>query len=811
MEELPTIQPTQRLTRTKKTKDWAKRNLLYLENILMNDDLSGSKINMYRNDNLYHRGKLSTKEVAKIVNPYNLKDFTIPADFKNFPIGDSRVQTLLGEEIKRLFDWKFFITNRDAVSEIEENKKGMFINFIQEQIKAETGSDQKAFEEKMGKFQQYISYDWQDIREKSANELLHHFVLYLDLKSIWSKCWLDLILYGEWIIDTTCISGKPYQERVDPKTMWWNKNSEFPFIDDASETIRERYIPLGKVIDFYYEYLSDSDIQELEEKKLQLNNRQFSASQQWTKDKDGMIMPGSILEIDEDSGSNRHNFQGYYDNNGNVRVVEARWMSLKKVAKVTDIEGEEFWVGEEYIKQDGETIEWFWINEPWECTRIAEDIYIKDQPRDVAYRKLDNKSACSLGYSGTYMERNVYDILKEYQIKYSAYMYRTEQAVIKALGKIGVLDLAMIPDEWDLDMWMYYATTMGWAVTDSFKEGKKGAAMGKLAGGSNIQKNTIDLEQGQFIQQNIQMLMQLEQQMDSVIGINPQRRGQISQDAGLGTTQEAKQASATITESYFTLHDNAKLRSLEKLLEVSKYALRNKVESIQYITSNMTSKIFEIDGNLINEAEYGGRIGNASQDSQALQTLQRAAEIGVQSGEVDLIQLMTIFSNSSTADIKRKIEKSVMEKRQAQSEQFKAEMEEKQKDKETQIELIRMVNEDKDLDRELARYKIDADNQTKLAIAELTALGMAQDEPVDIIGQADLSLKQNEFMQNVFDKSQDRDHKSREHNDKIALEKQKIAQKDRDLKLKKEIADKKAKTEEMKAKNDLKIARTNKN
>ena len=183
--------------------------------------------------------------------------------------------------------------------------------------------------------------------------------------------------------------------------------------------------------------------------------------------------------------------------------------------------------------------------------------------------------------------------MKPYQYTCNAYMYRTELAMIKAIGKIGILDVAMIPDDWDMDMMMYFATTIGWFVTDSFKEGKKGAATGKLAGSTGGDRsNVINLEQTQIVAQNIQMMQHLEDEMDIVIGTPPARRGASSASDGLGTTQMVQQASANITESYYTIHDNIKKRTLERVLEVANYAIRNKVESLQYFTSDMTSKIF---------------------------------------------------------------------------------------------------------------------------------------------------------------------------------------------------------------------------
>lgn len=811
MLERPTTCPQQKLSRAKKTKKWCQDNLLYWENVLMNDESSAEKLNMYRNEALYFRGELSRAEVAKICNPYDYTDFVIPKDFKNYPICEPRIQTLLGEEIKRLFNYKVFVTNRDAISKKEEEKKNIFMQFSTEQIKAEA-FDEQSFEAEMKKLQEYLTYDFQDIREKSGSELLRHYNIYLDLKTKWSKIWLDYLLYGQAILNNDCVNGKPYTEREDPKTLYWNKSEQYCYIDDADAVIKEVYMPLGKVIDHYYEYLSDGDIKKLEEKRDSLSKKEWRIGQMWTQDgKTGAVIPPTDTEItvygDNEIPTGK-SFAGYYNDRGEVRVCELRWKSLKKVGKLTyfDEDGEnETWVDEDYVPEGTDIIKWYWINEAWEVTRIGDDIYVNYDSRKVQFRKLDDKSYCSLGYTGTYSEKIWFDIVKEYQIKYNAYMYRTEQAMIKALGKIGVLDLAMIPDNWDVQMAMKFATNMGWMVVDSFKEGKLGPATGKLAGNMATRGDVINLEQGQFIQQNLQMLQYIEQQLDLVTGINPQRRGQVQSTQGLGVMQESREASANITEPMFNILDNIKVRTLSTVLEIAKYALRNKTESIQYVTNEMTSKIFEIDGELINEAEYGILIGNAVQDAQAIQTLQRATEIALQTGEVDLIQLMDIFSNESTSEIKRRIQKSVNEKREAQAQQAEAERQTEEAKLQTQLALQQFQATEAQKDRDLEKYKIDTTNQTNIYKAELQALGFSKQTDADLNGipdvmeQADLALKQLKLQQDVGVKNEQIKQKSKEHNDKLNLEKEKLELKNKELDIKKQDSE-----------NKLKIAKQNK-
>ena len=179
-----------------------------------------------------------------------------------------------------------------------------------------------------------------------------------------------------------------------------------------------------------------------------------------------------------------------YSDAGEVRVVKVVWVSMRKVGEISwydeDDELQKKLVDENYKpnEQLGEKVEWFWVNEWWEGTRIAEDIYIKWGPRPIQFRRMGNKSAGGSGYVGTVYNTNVsqslslMDRMKPYQYLYNVFMYRTELAFAKSKGKISVMDTSRVPDGWDMDKWMYYAEVLGWAIEDPFKEGNKGSRFG---------------------------------------------------------------------------------------------------------------------------------------------------------------------------------------------------------------------------------------------------------------------------------------------------------------------------------------------
>jgi hypothetical protein len=273
------------------------------------------------------------------------------------------------------------------------------------------------------------------------------------------------------------------------------------------------------------------------------------------------------------------------------------------------------------------------------------------------------------------------------------------------------------------------------------------------------------------------MLEHIKRELDLVTGITPERRGErTSADPGLGVTQENKIASSNITEWYFKLHDNTKKRVYEVLLETAKYCLRNGDKTIQYITDEMTSNIFKIDGELVNESEYGLFVRDSVEDQKAIDMLRQATEIAMQTGQVDVIQLMDIYSNNSLSSIRRKIEKSVEQSKEIAMQQAEAEK---------QIESDRLAQELelKIQELELKKYEIDQNNMVKLAIAEMQAYAIDEGPNIEMIDNtAEIALKQQEISQKAYNEQQ-----------KINAQRE---LKEKELNLKKEELNKKLKLEE---------------
>lgn len=725
--------PPQKLSSTRKTKDWAKQCVEAGEDIAIfrHSGIRQSYANKITNYNLAN-DILDTSDMEKVCNPMGIKGASFPAKMQNYPIVNPKIDLLVGEERKRRFDWKIRVKNQDAISEKEDQLKEQLFSFIQQQIISEN-FDEKIVQKELAEMQKYHLYSFQDLRERTATHILKYLWTYLDLKEEFAKGFEDALIAGEEIYCSDILGGEPILKKVNPLNLHTVRSGESPWIEDSDIIVEDGYYSPGQVIDMYHDELTQKDVESLD-------------SGTTSAESDGMISIGErehswvmdgIIDVDGEATGNR--FYGeFWDTEGNIRVTRVVWRSYKKVGTLSYFDEEDGSPQKEIVsegykvnKEAGEEIKWFWINEWWEGVRIGKSIYVKLQPRPIQFRNLDNPSKCGPGYTGiayninTSRAKSLMDRMKPYQYLYNVFMYRTEMAFAKAKGRIATLDLAQVPDKWDMDKWMYYAEVNGWAVKDSFKEAKKGAAQGKLAGQMNQSADTINLELGNYIQQHIMMLQFLEAQVGDIAGVSKQRQGQIENRELVGNVERSVTQSSHITEKWFAIHNNVKKKAMSLLLDTARLAWSDENnKKIQYVLDDMSTSMLEVDSTEFASAEYDIFTSNSSSDAELLQTMKGLAQAGMQNGMIDFSGIMDIYTTESISDMRRKIENKEVEKKQQEQEQ-------QQQAQVMQQEQLKAAQEQQQAAQEFEMAKIDKEYGYKLQIEQMKASAKLDEKLVD--------------------------------------------------------------------------------
>lgn len=717
--------PRQRIPYSQKNKEWRVRCVDYADrhSFYNNERVRKSLQNKIINLNLYN-GIVDIRDLTNVVNPHQIDASFVPSNIPHNPIIVPKIDLLVGEEIKRRFDYSVIVTNPDAISKKEEDKKKFYLNKLKEFLQANYSDEE--LKEKMQELGEYMKYSWQDLREKMANQILKHYWQEQRFDLIFNNCFKDALLFAEEIVITDIVHGEPVMTKLNPMKVHSIRSGNSDRIEDSSIIIIQDHWSPGKIVDYFHDELKPEDIDYIMEYSTVSSKGSYSDDQNnhvLLRDALNTGVEGMYDTIFNLAELNGHFFgTNYTDDTGNIRVLRVFWKSLKKIQKIKYIDefGEEQYrpESEEYIinKDLGEESTPLWVNEWWEGVKIGKDIYVNMRPRRVQYNRINNPSICSPGIVGQIYTTNqgkavsLMDRAKNLQYMYDAIWDRLNKSISTNYGKIFELDLAKIPSNWEIDKWLHFAVVNKIAVVDSFKEGQQGAATGKLAGSMNTQGGrAIDMETGSYIQQHIQLLEFIKMEMGEICGVSQQRQGQISNRETVGGVERSVNQSSHITEYWFMIHENFKLRCLETFLETAKIALRGNNKKVQHILDDQTIEILNIDSEEFCEPDYGLVCTSSSKTTELEQMIKQNAQAFLQNGG-GLSTIMDIYFSPSLMDMRRKLEEAENKIHERNSEASKQSNEIAQKEIQERYNL-----EYKKLEIEDAKNR--RDNETKLIIA----------------------------------------------------------------------------------------------
>ena len=729
--------PPQQLPFHRKTKKWRKQIVDWADSktFFNYSPVRNSVIHKKINYDLLN-GKLHMQDLEMVINPENQSAGFIPDKIQHYPIMNSKLNVLRGEESKRVFDFRVIITNPNSISEIENAKKEELLQRLQQMI-ANSAQSEEEFNQELEKLNDYFTYEWQDYREIRANALLNHYVKEYNMPLLFNNGFMDAMTVGEEIYQCDIVGGEPVIMKVDPLKIRIFKSGYSNKIEDADMIILEDYWSPGQIIDTFYDVLTQKDIEYIEKAPYTLG--QASAdSMDNIDDRAGFVnnyMIGDEITSQEGffwdplgtaDGVNSSLLP--FDMIGNIRVLRVYWKSRRRIKKVKSYDsetGEEMFnfYPETYVinKDNGEEEQILYINEAWEATKIGEKIYVNMRPKVVQYNKLSSPSRCHFGIVGSIYNLNgnrpfsLVDMMKNYNYLYDVVHDRLNKFMAKNWGKILRLDIAKIPKGWNIEKWMYYAKANGLAVEDSFREGNIGAATGKLAGAmNNASSGIIDAEFGNSIQSQINLLEFIKMEMSDVAGISRQREGQISNRETVGGVERATLQSSHITEYLFIQHDDVKKRALECFLETAKIALKGRSKKFQYILSDSSMRVMDIDGDEFAESDYGLLVDNGQGTQELSQKLDMLAQAALQNQTLSFSTIMKLYNSSSLAEKQRVVENDErkIQERNAQAQQQQLEVQQQEAQMKQEAEMAKMELEDTLNQR---------DNETKILVAQIAA------------------------------------------------------------------------------------------
>ena len=786
--------PPQQLPFTKKNKTWRRKMLdwadskTFFNHSLVRKSVIHKKINYDLINGIIHM-----RDLERIFNPDQVQATYISEKIPHYPIMNSKMNVLIGEESKRTFEYKVVVTNPTAITEIENQRKQEILGKVKELVEDPNMTDQQ-FNQEADKMHEFYNYEWQDLKEIEANCLLNHYIKEYNMKNIFNSGFNDAMIVGEEIYQCDIVGGEPVIQRLNPLKVRIFKSGYSNKIEDADIIIIEDYWSPGQIVDTFYDVLTTKDREYIESLPDHVGQSTYDSMD--NIDERYGFVNGTMLGEEFETGFYFQPFELFsdgattslmpYDLAGNIRVLRMYWKSRRKIKKIKSYDpetGEEIFnfYPETYItdKDRGEEEQIFYINEAWEGTKIGEKIYVNIRPRIVQYNRLSNPSRCHFGIVGSIYNLNdekpfsLVDMMKPYNYLYDVIHDRLNKTIARNWGKIIQLDLAKVPKGWEIDKWMYFAKINGIAVVDSFKEGDIGAATGKLSGAlNNASSGVIDAEFGNGIQQMINLLEFIKLEMSEVAGITRQREGQISNRETVGGVERATLQSAHITEWLFLTHEDVKKRVLECFIETAKIAMKGRNKKFQYILPDYSVKSMNIDGDVFAEADYGLVVDNSQGSQQLAQKMESLAQAALQNQTLSFSTIMKLYSSCSLAEKQRLIERDEKNMQDRASEQAQQQQQQQQQ----QQELLLKQHE---AELKLKEENNIRDNEAKVVVAQIQASAKMED---DGITEGENS---SEAKERLLESMRQFDEKMKLERDRLAFDKAKHVA---DNKLKDEIS-----------------------
>ena len=666
----------------------------------------------------YYNGVIDEADYRYVLKPYGKTRDNFPSKMRNYPIIKPIIDLLLGEKSKRPLNYTVTVQNSDAITIKKQAKMQLMLQNFQQQFVnqmnasgEDTGvpSQEVELPEHIAKM---FESTYNDQRAIKGQQALNYILQSQEIYDKFQKAWFHFLISGEVYTYRGVRSNEPFYDVLNPLDVDYDMDPDLDFVEDGDWALVRKYVHASTIIDHYRDYLDESQI-------LRLENPENASMDSYL----------TVSSRADDREMYRERL---------IEVVNVYWKSRKKIGflryedpdtgEIEEVEIQEGFKLPQEFKDSGAELEWEWINQVWEGTRIDGNMYVNIQPVENQRTSMDNPSKCKLPINGRkYSDLNSRNISLvslgiPYQLNYNIYKYRLELSIAKSKDIVAQFDINMIPKKWDLDKFMYYVEGTGIAWVDYNKEGIQLSPQ---------HQSVLDMSI-KTIAQYIQLLESIMVEWERISGVNRQRQGMVGSYEGKATSQQAIVQSSHITEDIFRKFSRLEQRDLQAMLDYSKEAWIAGKKGM-YVMSDGTPEFFDLESLNHMESEYGIFVSDSGKDQDKLDTLKQLAQSMVQNG-VPASTIAEMVDADSFSQIKEKIKNAEAQQQQLQQAQQEAEQQAQQQ--QAQLKAQELENENMNNEK---------DRQTKIKVAEIAAESrMAGDQLNMQKAMSDSTLKSNQ-------------------------------------------------------------------
>jgi hypothetical protein len=428
-----------------------------------------------------------------------------------------------------------------------------------------------------------------------------------------------------------------------------------------------------------------------------------------------------------------------------------------------------------------QSLEWGWINQWYQGTKIGPDIYhIKP------FKLLDYCPIIGVVHEIKNTEaKSLVDLMKPFQVLYNVCMNQLYKLLEKEVGKVYLTSIRHIPIPKDgdaqdaLDVWEMEARNRGVMFIDDSPENLKSPS-------SFNQFRDIDLTRTQEIQSRYNLAMQLKQECWELIGMSKQRLGSVSASESATGTNAAITQSYSQTEPLFVAHEYVLGQLYQAIIDASLYVESKKPQStLSYITNEGESAFVQVNGSDLKFRDLKVFLTNRPEDKQMFNEIRGLSQAVLQNGG-SLHDVIELYSTNSMREMKKVFK--TLKERQEQMQDQQAQQQQQQIDQQKEIANQQIAAAQQQAAEKLAHddYQAELDRINKKEIALIAAESKSgplsdvdESGTADVLEMTKITAEQTKAANDFQAKLAEIQNTNKSHADKMFIENRKI---DADLK-----------------------------
>jgi len=752
--------PKQRVSLKEKLEDdkrWAK-DIIDSLCIYGDDSVEGNAGDYDRILSNYHlyNNILDQEDFERECNPLGIEVGQFKDQIMPYNKTYNKIQVLLGEELKRNIDFRAVIVNQEGIKEKENQKTELLRNWLENKIETEKNrvleqlkkknpapdiqgmqeqQSQQIMEEynrglqsEMDKImdpaeiEKYMSTEYQEAKEIMMQKVINYLIREQELRDKMNDSFKHGCLSGGEYGWVGIENGNPVAKVLNPLNVFFHKSPEVKFIQDGEYAGYRTRMTTADVLNTFEEDLSELDKERLEDcmngnlngmrpdmiserMKYHNTNLEFEFNRSTIADEGSYGYSNSddwdVYHVEWISRA-KVGFLTYFDENGEEQTdMVSEYFPIPTGAMKTVTENENGVKKTVYSFTDGSSLEWKWIPEVWEGTRIGGDIYVNIRKKYNQFRSIDNPFRVKLGYHGlVYNNMNapsqsIMDRMKPMQYLYFIVMHKLKKLIARDRGQAFSLDLSMIDEKIGLEKTLYYLEEMDLDLFNSLQNAELPGSgqRGKVTGATNRSNM-------QHILNYVTLLQQLDIEIGEAAGVTKQREGQIGTYETATNAQSTINQSSYITEIFFHLHFKHWEKMMTSLVECTQYAWRDKKIVKQFVLDDLSRQVINIDGQQLYNADFGVFVSNSINDAEVINTLKQMA-LPILQNEGKLTDIIKIYKALSASELEREFFKEEKDRerkqqrmeeaqRQMEAQRIQAESQENQTQRDHEMQLKQM-------------------------------------------------------------------------------------------------------------------------